>query len=107
MDSRDLYDDRKEYSLETGCAITAPENEISEIIEKINEAYPMVQINDKDSWCTIKVYADKLDDAFYEVNRIIENINETYPEIYIDSMQRHRSWQLKRWRMQRFLKSLG
>ena len=67
----------------------------------------MVQINDKDSWCTIKVSADKLDDAFYEVNRIIENINETYPEIYIDSMQRHRSWQLKRWRMQRFLKSLG
>ena len=44
MDSRDLYDDRKEYSLETGCAIAAPENEISEIIEKINEAYPMVQI---------------------------------------------------------------
>ena len=107
MDSRDLYDDRKEYSLETGCAIAAPENEISEIIENINEAYPMVQINDKDSWCTIKVSADKLDDAFYEVNRIIESINETYPEIYIDSMQRHRSWQLKRWRMQRFLKSLG
>lgn len=24
MDSRDLYDDRKEYSLETGCAIAAP-----------------------------------------------------------------------------------
>ena len=83
MDSRDLYDDRKEYSLETGCAIAAPENEISEIIEKINEAYPMVQINDKDSWCTIKVYADKLDDAFYEVNRIIENIKHIQKYILI------------------------
>lgn len=86
MDSRDLYDDRKEYSLETGCAIVAPENEISEIIEKINEAYPMVQIDDKESWCIIKVSADKIYDAFDEVNRIIETINETYPEIYIDSI---------------------
>lgn len=86
MDSRDLYDDRKEYSLETGYAIAAPENEIDGIIEKITEAYPMVQIDDKESWCTIKVSADKLDDAFYEANKIIETINETYPEIYIDSI---------------------
>lgn len=86
MDLENLYDSRDDHSFETGCAIAAPENEISEIIEKINEAYPMVQINDKDSWCTIKVSADKLDDAFYKVNRIIESINETYPEIYIESI---------------------
>ena len=86
MDLENLYDSRDDHSFETGCAIAAPENKIGEIIEKINEAYTMVQINDKDSWCTIKVSADKLDDAFYEVNRIIESINETYPEIYIDSI---------------------
>lgn len=86
MDSRDLYDDRKEYYLETGCAIATPENEIDGIIEKINEAYPMVQIDDIESWCTIKVSADRRDDAFIIANKIIEEINEKYPMVYIETI---------------------
>lgn len=88
MDLEDLYDsrneNRKEYSVETVCAIAAPENEISEIIEKITEAYPMVQIDAKDFWCTIKIPTDRRDEAFDKANNVIEKINATYSEIYIE-----------------------